>query len=311
MINDIKKLITSIIILSVCFILIDVLVGHIGEIALKKLPAFGSEICKINYRLNKVKTDMIIVGSSRAMNHYNTQILADSINSYLGSKYTFYNAGIGGNFVDCNACTFESILNRYKPRLIIFETNLLEIKNIDWVKRMRRYETFYKNNSIVKDYLNRLGWNERIRVIINMHRFNSKAVMIVDNLRHTKKANTGYSPLYRIMNPADLKKEDDSYLYNNANDFSINNLTRMISLCKEMNVKLIISTSPRYNPNNNNELIHSLCNKLNTPYIELYNTDYFNSHPELFYDKNHLNDNGATIYTQMFFEHLKPHLTGL
>ena len=307
--QDLRKIIISIFILFTGFIITDTLVGRLGEWGLNKLPDFGDRLCMINYRLNRVKTDVVIVGSSRAQNHYYTEILADSVNAYLGTNYSFYNAGIGGHFVDGNACTVESILNRYKPKLIIFEVNTKEIIAADWQKRIRKYEPFYKNNPAVKVFLDRLGLKERIITRINMNRFNSNTVMLIDNILHPQKENNGYSPLYKTMTISARKKEKntDSIDCN----FSINNFKRMILLCKKQNVNLIIASSPRYSPSDNNKLIRSICTEYNMPYIDEYDTEYFNNHPELFYDRNHLNNNGAIIFTQKFFNELKPYLKNL
>lgn len=307
--QNLRKLIISIVILLTGFILTDTLVGFLGEWGLNKLPDFGDRLCMVNYRLNRVKSDVVIVGSSRARNHYYTEILADSINTYLGTNYTFYNAGIGGHFVDGNACTVESILNRYKPKLIIFEVNSQEISLPDFGKSMRKYETFYKNNSTVKDYLDRMGLKERIIVRMNMYRFNSNAVMLIDNMLHPRKENDGYSPLYKTMTITAPKKEINTD--NIMCEFSICNFRRMILLCKKQNVNIIIATSPRYCPNDNNELIRSICTEYNMPYIDEYDTEYFNNHPELFYDRSHLNNDGAIIFTQKFFNALKPYLKSL
>lgn len=41
----------------------------------------------------------------------------------------------------------------------------------------------------------------------------------------------------------------------------------------------------------------------------MYDINTFNDHPEFFKDVSHLNDDGAHIYTALFFEKLKPYLT--
>lgn len=308
--QEIKKLVKSLIIFSSAFFLIDAIVGHIGEIAIKKLPDFGDELCKTNYRLNRVKTDVIIVGSSRARHHYYTTILADSVNAYLDTDFSFYNAGMSGHFINCNTCTVESILNRYTPKLIIFETNTQEFRKSNWKNQLCKYKPFYKTNPKVKDYLNRMGCVEKVKVKINMYRFNSKLFNIIGSfLTHNNTQDEGYSPLYQIMKNTNSKKKKTTMPA--INDFSIDSFNKMLSLCRNLNTKIIVASSPRYKPTGDNELIRSQCNNYGIPYIELYNTDYFNNHPELFYDRNHLNNNGAIIYTQTFFKELKPYLEGL
>lgn len=308
--QDIKKLIISAVILSVGFFSIDNLVGYIGELALEKLPDFGNELCKINYCLNRVEADVIIIGSSRAHHHYNTKILADSVNNYLETNYSFYNAGINGQFVDGNSCMVESIIKRHTPQIIIFETNASGFRKDNFQKQLSKYKPFYKTNPAVREYLDKTGWKERLILKINMYRFNSKTTNFISCILHNNYLDNGYDPKYGIMNNSEIKTRDTS-TPNTINDFSMNCFEKTISSCHNLNIKLIVASSPRFLPNNDNELIHSMCAKYNTPYIELYNTDFFNNHPELFYDKHHLNNDGAAIYTLMFFEKLKPYLEGL
>ena len=93
--------------------------------------------------------------------------------------------------------------------------------------------------------------------------------------------------------------------------YSENNLRRVLHLCKDKGVNLVLASSPRFRPENDNELIHSLSQEYGVPYIDIYNSVFFNNHPELFKDTSHLNNDGATIYTQLFFEELKPYLETL
>lgn len=304
--QDIKKTLITIAVLMVAFIMVDSFIGFVGEKALAKIPDFRDDFCKANYNLNRVKTDVIVVGSSRAIHHYHIPILSDSVNAYLETDYSFYNAGLDGQFVDCNACTVESILNRYSPKVVVFEVGASELWSADLYKRLTRYEPFYKSNVYVKDYLDRMGWEERVKVKVNLYRFNDRAVNIIGSLLRSGKPDDGYEPLFATMK--EEQKTNEKPESKIVNKFSEGNFIRIMELCRKKHVNLVISTSPRFKPTNENELIHSLCDKYNIPYIEIYNSDFFNSHPELFKDAAHLNNNGAVIYTQMFFEKLKPHL---
>ena len=49
------------------------------------------------------------------------------------------------------------------------------------------------------------------------------------------------------------------------------------------------------------------CNSLNNKKASVFSGP--KHHPEFFKDASHLNDDGAHVYTAMFFEELKPYLT--
>ena len=77
------------------------------------------------------------------------------------------------------------------------------------------------------------------------------------------------------------------------------------------NVPLVMACSPRFRPNDNNQQMAELCQKYGIPFIDIYDTPYYNAHPELFKDGGHMNDDGAHIYTAIFFEQLKQYLPNL
>ena len=94
-------------------------------------------------------------------------------------------------------------------------------------------------------------------------------------------------------------------------DFSIsalNNFENVLKKYSSAKVPLVVVSSPRFRPYDNNKRVAAICEKYGIPFIDFYDTPYFNNHPELFYDGNHLNDHGAHVFTALFFEQLKPFL---
>ena len=74
---------------------IDVCVGATCRKVVHKLNEknYAGQVALLNYNLNAVTADIVIIGSSTATCHYNPQIFSDSISKHLGSKYTAFNAG--------------------------------------------------------------------------------------------------------------------------------------------------------------------------------------------------------------------------
>jgi hypothetical protein len=99
------------------------------------------------------------------------------------------------------------------------------------------------------------------------------------------------------------KTKDSTFFENKLLDF--------IAEPENNNINLVVVSSPRFRPIDNNYFLKELCKKHNITYIDLYDLDLFNENPDLFQDKAHLNHDGALIYTKLFFENLKPYLDHL
>ena len=269
---------------------------------------YSRPVAKDNFRLNKVHTDIVIIGSSRCNHHYVTTMLRDSINNYTGGGYSLYNGGIDGKFLNSNSCAVESVMDRYSPDMIIFEASEFDL-NSDRVERDINFSShLYNSNRFVKQYNDALGWLQRVKCISNLFRYNNKVSQIASSFFFPKDDDTGYEPLYNEMTiiPKRLVAETVE-----TDKYTIDNFSRMLNTAADKGIRLVVVTSPMFNPTNSNKMLASLCAEHNTPYIELYNLEPFNSHPEYFYDEYHLNDKGAHIYTAMFFDALKPYLADL
>lgn len=307
--KDISKLFISAFVLLAILSIIDKIVGVCGDTLMTKLPNYSGEFSKDNFRLNRLKTDIVIIGSSRCNHHYVTKMLGDSINKYSHRNYSIYNAGIDGQLINSNSCATESLLKRYTPKLIIFEVEAREFKEKENEYADIRYSLpHYTSNETVHSYINELGWKERLKVKSNIYRYNGMLLRIVSSFMNQGDS-TGYMPLSNIMKV--LPDKDAEEIEGEHSIYSEKNFTRVLKTCEDRNINLIVVSSPRFQPNDNNDYINALCKKYNIPFIELYNLEQFNENPNLFEDEGHLNDNGAHIYTNLFFENIKPYLSNL
>lgn len=287
-------------------IVIDVLVGVVGDYSMMMMPSFSGQLAKNNYRLNKVDSDILIIGSSRGAHHYVTSQLCDSINSFTGRSYTGYNSSIDGNFINSNCCAAESVMERYSPKILILEVSEWELSGGQAIRDMEFTAGNYRNNRVVKKYLDNLGWKERVKMSSNMYRFNQKALRIVSSYIQ-KGEETGYEPLYAKMDDIpEIVSEphiEDGY--------SLNNFRRVLKTAKEKNINLIVVSSPSFRPVDDNKHLSKLCDSYSIHYVDCYDIKLFNDNPGYFKDAIHLNDEGAHIYTALFFEKIKPYLANL
>jgi len=111
--------------------------------------------------------------------------------------------------------------------------------------------------------------------------------------------------------PPEQREYDKQSEYRVFDDYTLNHFLNVLQIAKEKGVRMIVVSSPFYKPNDSNRQLKELCDKYETPYIELYDLEYYNEHPELFKDMDHLNDKGAHEYTALFFERIKPYLKNM
>ena len=148
----------------------------------------------------------------------------------------------------------------------------------------------------------------------SLYRYNGKILRIASNFLRQKDVDDGYLPLYGTT--IDISKHDeyvkgDSIETQILNSYSVTNFRNVLRKYTAENIPLIIVCSPYFRPNNNNNQLRKIYDEYSVPFIELYDVPYFNEHPELFKDAGHLNDDGAHVYTKIFFEKLKPYLDNI
>ena len=154
------------------------------------------------------------------------------------------------------------------------------------------------------------GSKERIKISSNLFRFNRRFAHIAQSFIN-RAENTGYEPIYGTMSEIPEVRTTPKSTSHNIDEYSLKVFTRVLETAKKKGVYLIVVASPRFRPTDSNLFLADLCRWYDVPFIELYDLEEFNSHPEYFKDKSHLNDDGAHIYTNLFFQTLKPYLEPL
>lgn len=309
--RDSYKFLITTIITAALVIGTDFCIGKVGDKLLTKMPDFGSTAVKQNYRLNRMTSDIVLIGSSRCSHHYVTSILQDSVNKFTCDSISIYNAGIDGQYTNGNLCVIESILTRYSPKLIIFEMSELSQKQtIDDLYRVRPY---YTTNKDVQKYYDNTTWKEKLSIKSNAYRYNRHIIPLLKTLFLPRNITTdGYEPLFNTMS---TKKQErlnlrEQELFDNTEifDYTLSNFTRVLDKCKQQNVPIIILTSPMYQTTHPQiSLLQSICEDRSIPYFSWLNDLYFDEHPELFQDQTHLNNDGAHIYTHKVINTLRPY----
>lgn len=302
--RDIKRfLIACAIVLSSLFV-IDRGVGVVYNYALKNLKNSTTDFGKENYSLNILTDiDILIIGSSRASHHFVPDVIHERIKEYCGcDTLSIYNAGIDGHFAAFNICCAHNILQRYVPKLLILELgpNLGVDKSDDRV--IWQLAPFYDVAPCASEYIDSQNLRTRLQTKVNLFRFNSRILRIARAFMVGAKPNDGYEPLFGTMHSD--RQEYSIETVTELDEALIAQLVNLFSYANELDANIVVTSSPRFRSKIDYNHLDSLCNQYDIPYINIYDTDTFNNHPELFKDWSHLNDDGARVYTSLFFEEL-------
>jgi lysophospholipase L1-like esterase len=301
----IKHFISAFIFFIVILVCADRLLGFI----LDKL--FFSEQGKLSYALNECIDDIIILGASNAEAHYDANIISDS------TTLSVFNFGSGGQNIYYHYAILNTILKHHTPKVVI-----LELGGIDYLVTPPRWDKeqlpsslgpLYFHCDTVSNIIDAISPSEKCKYLSRIYPFNSTVDDIIYSFlkgnNNAQIKNKGYVPIKESFHLLTLTEED---LQGKEFDTAkIEYIERFIELCKSQNIKIIIVRSPAYyiKTTNYSNLVYERLNKRIGIEIWDYEQDSsFLSHREYFKDALHMNQRGATIYSQIIAKRLKKEL---
>jgi hypothetical protein len=254
--------------------------------------------------MDSTMADMLIIGSSRANHHYVPSVFEDSL------KISFYNAGRDGNGTFYQLALLKTILNRYTPKIIVFDYSSVFFKGPEEYDQMASLLPYYRTHKEIRPIVEMKSPFEKIKLLSEIYPFNSQLLTIsVGNLKMNKKRvadDKGYVALHRIW-PFPL----DSVAQSSVQEFDtvkINAFTECLLAAKKSGVKIFVVCSPIFQKYTNNQQIdkcREICNSVGLPFWDYSKDDFFLNNSHLFQDIVHLNDNGAREFSKILASKIK------
>lgn len=285
---------------------VDEAVGKVMDWMIPQISNQG-DTGKTYFSLNDVNTPVVIVGSSRAAHHYVTEMIEDSLHLFA------YNVARDGCFFSYNCCVINSILDRYTPKLIIWE-NGTEYLYDDMDDPLESLYPYYDSNTWVnKTIKEELPFTEYARLNSNIYQYNSIVHRILSRYRDRNafmdETVKGYLPL----KPKKLRKElqlmSEKISSVRLSDTKVERFRQTLGRAKEKGVRMIVVDSPKFKKRDKNNLsavkMQELCQQYGSIFLDNSQLTYFLEHPELFNDATHMNDDGAKIYTELFLKQIQ------
>lgn len=288
--------------------IVDMSIGasfvSLKDIGLKKNPE--NMWLKTPFVVEKVNSDVVIIGSSKASHHYIPKIIYDSLG------LSAYNCGQDGCFFLCQNCVINMMLDRYKPKMIIWDIQ----PNSFFGDKPKEYQNFrylspyYHINHWAKDYIDSESAKMELRMYSKLFSYNSKALNYVFPLiAGSSKTERGYIALpndgYKFPEKKAEKTEEPQYT---SNKKYLNLLYTTLKRCKKENVDIQLFISPEYNYESKSfkdavKDISRIANQNSVPFHNFHTIGNSND-STLFKDTSHLNAKGAQIYTNLVVKEL-------
>ncbi|MEO9146713.1 MAG: hypothetical protein ABI237_14270 [Ginsengibacter sp.] len=259
---------------------------------------------RTTYSLDSTKAELLIFGSSTANHHYNPSIFEKRLNTSV------YNTGRDGNTIFYNYAVFQSVLKRYIPKVAILDFNVEEFKvypdNYDRISSLLPY---YQTHPELHSIIQLKSPYEKYKLLSKIYPYNSLIFTILvgntdfnrtrDNINDDK----GYVPLSHVWHRELTTQTAVSYQLDSN---KINFLKSLIGESKSNGIRLYISISPRFikyeGEDLSVEIVRKIANESNIPFFDFSKDTLFWKHNEYFADRSHLNNTGATIFSNMVID---------
>lgn len=297
--NNMKKYIFKILLFFLFMSIIDVIYGLVCDYMVKN--AKGGDTGRLYYINNVQHEEILILGSSRAIHHYDPRILEDSL------CMSCYNCGKDGNGILTMYPILVNITNRYTPKVIIYEVtpsfDFIDEPNND--KYLFLTRPFYGDERISRLF-DSIDSGSRYKMLSSLYKYNGWIMSIVsDNLKPSHSDIKGYRPGEGVISYEPIIEEKNEII--ECDELKFAYLQNFIDLCREKNIKLVFAVSPQYMQNDDCIFspIYDLAKCNNVPILNHYCDQCFVNTPNYFYDRTHMNGSGAEAYTTIIASELK------
>ena len=271
----------------------DLLIGAVSKNAILNVRDVGVNQTNTVQAFFKRKADVLILGPSTANHHFDTRIIKDSL------KMTCYNAGRDGQNVVYNAMVLDAFLTRCTPKLVIMDVGSSTLSD-KWMVALSDFNCYYGILKPVDEILDSIATPiERVKRLSNIYRYNKTWEWLLNGKIDNEVADLdGYRPM-PVNADANFKavRASEHFI---INETCKHYLDRIVQVCKEKNIRLVITSSPSMVIDEGNFLpdMNAYCREKGVEFFDWNGDAIYTNHSELFYDMTHLNADGAKIFTK-------------
>lgn len=262
----------------------------------------------------KVNSEILIMGSSRAWVHFDSQMMRDSL------KTGVYNLGIDGHNFWMQYFRFQLAMRQpVKPKVIVQSIDVFTLAKRDDLFYSEQFLPYMLGNSEMKKVTDNFIGFEPYDYSIPMVRYFGKGSAIVEALKMAFGAKNevtrirGYQgQLKPWTNELEVAKAKMGSFTVKLEPAAIVMFEKYILECKANNIQIVFAYTPEFVEGQNfianrKEMMDfylKLSAKYDIPFID-YSNDTLSQQKQYFYNSLHMNKFGAEKFTEKFIHDFK------
>lgn len=250
--------------------------------------------------LKKNQYDVMIMGSSRCVCHYDDNLMSDSLNLKVN------NAGQKGNGIILMYGRYHIIPREHKPRVLIYDVepafDIIAYENDDQDRRYLDGMKLLYDESGIKEIFKSVDSKEPLKMNSHLYQYNSKTLLVLRDFIQRGKVNYScYLPSHKEYSVSSKEKVEKQPVFD---DLKLHYFEQLIMETKADDVKLVVVASPKYGASSEVELepIIEMCKKYDIPFWDYY---YDMHNTKWFCDNMHLNYDGSQEFTKTIIKRLQ------
>jgi len=259
---------------------------------------------RFKYEFVPSKTDILIVGASRAMFCYDPKIISDS------TGMTAYDAGLDGVGVIGQYITIRNFFERGNAKVVVYDLGSLQLSK-EWNQdKISSYFPYYWTDNTVREVVDDCLPEARYLLLSALYQYNSclhdvfrayiQKKVVTDGFEELPYTGTTWKPLY-------YKEKAESY---KADPRARSYLDKIVALCKQHGVKLILTMAPGLGSGFKSTQLflkeYSEANKV--LFWDFTDLEALHHDSRYFKDYNHINSEGVKIFTPVIAGKLKSNM---
>lgn len=270
------------------------------------------------YEMGKGSIDLLFLGSSHSYKSFDTEIFDESLNT------NSFNMAHSSQLLDSSYFILEEVLRSHKPDTVVLEVYFKMMETDHMISQVRYCYDYMEPSEVKKSFWNDVFLlKDKFEYSIKVLRYRKHLIKWMTNSLNKAVGQEISNEFYKqkgfvysnnVVDKNDLKNNNmfSGYAFNGFSDIQSGYLEKIIKICEEENITLVLVTAPipivsLENVENYevfNEQMSKIADKNQIQYIDYNYIDSINFKDTMFSDHDHLNYCGVKVIDEHLIDYL-------
>jgi hypothetical protein len=279
----------------------DIVFGYSLEYVTSHIAVGGQG--RDNYIANQANEDVLVFGSSRAVHHYNPEIIEH------GLGMSCYNCGDDGSGIILSYGRLLMLQERHQPKVVIYDVNpSFDLEANDNHKYLGWLRSHY-DRDVIKPIFNVVDKKEKYKMVSRLYRYNSR---FLQNLVvfATGRANDGgikgYRPIKGALDRMKIKEDDKKNVVAfDLDTLKLRLINDFIDSCEGTTLFFVVSPIWYGMDELKLQPIRDICEQRGIQFFDYSGSPKYVHQDKWFKDGVHLNSTGADEFTRDLMQQIQ------